>query len=250
MTDNRTEMHLVERYRPDGAVSETDTLYFKVISNSPHAQRAGAVADQIYQGILADIKLTESMRPYSLYPFYLYLTRNEYFQKSGMPEWSAGVFNKSGILIYEHRGATETLAHEISHLIFWEFFGNSRPDLLWLNEGIAMREEALARPDKGQDAYSLALPALKGAYLPLAELTATPTALNHKDKDAQIFYIESWLLTGFLIEQGGRVGFYEFLRNLKDRLPLDAAIGQSFPGKWSNLNELENSFKAANAIVW
>ncbi|MBI4668687.1 MAG: hypothetical protein HY747_05810 [Elusimicrobia bacterium] len=238
------------QYRPDGPVREIDGLYFKVISNSESAERISQIADQIYQGILRDVKLTESSRPYSLTPLFLYGTAREYLETTKMPQWSGAVFMNNAIFAFTAPNLPETLAHEISHLIFQEFFAGSHDDLLWLNEGLAMYEESRAKADKGEENYKSAIPLLKGNYLKLIELTSTKTAMNHKEREAGIFYIESWLLVKFLIEQGGRVGFYEFLKSLRAGANLDAAVAAGYPGKWGGLAELETSFKAEYAVVW
>lgn len=235
---------------PGAPYREIDGLYFKVIGPPEAAQAVVRLADDIYQRILADTKLTDAVRPYSLYPIYLYRTGAEYFQKSGMPEWSGAMFSRGSILTFDQEQLAEVLAHEIAHLVFFEFFGGHRDDLLWLNEGLAMLEESRAKPDGGQNAYKNALPFLKGYYLPLAKLTTARTALDHKEKEARIFYVESWLLVNFLMEQGGRVGFYEFLKNLKAKKTLDQAVALGFPGKWASIAELETSFRAQYSVIW
>ncbi|MBI4062825.1 MAG: hypothetical protein HY401_00810 [Elusimicrobia bacterium] len=236
---------------PAPPAREIDGLYFKIISNAQTAAEVSKIADMIYRGILADIKLTESFRPYSLMPLYLYQTREEYLQKSGMPEWSGAVFMGNAIVCYEYRGLPQTLAHEISHLIFQEFFAGYRTDLLWLNEGLAMHEEYRARGDAViREAISASFPILKSSFWPLKDLTQIESALDHREKEARIFYIESWLLVRFLLEKGGRVGFYEMLKALKMKRPLNAAIALGFPGKWNNLQELETSFKTEYSITW
>ena len=249
MVNNVNDIPRDTALRPSGAASEWNGLYFKTISNSPVSAQVGQIADHLYQKILADAKLTQVMQRAGQTQLYLYQSRAEYLEKSKMPAWSDGVFTPRGIIIYLHPKVPETLAHEITHLIFWEFFGEARAELLWLNEGLAMHEEAQARPERTADAYKSALPVLKGHYLPLAKLTGIASAIKHKNREAHIFYVESWLLVRFLLERGGNVGFYEFLKALKEHAPLDEAIRRAFPGKWNNLDELEMSFRNEYSAV-
>lgn len=247
---NTRTLHEPPNLNPDSPSTSQDGLYFRILSNASQTEAVRSTADGIYQDILADIKLTDSIRPYSLYPLYLYATKNEYLAKSHMPEWSGGVFNAGRIMIYLHPQAPKVLAHEISHLIFWEFFGQSRQNLLWLNEGLAMHEEYRARSEQLPAALQEAQVTLKAYYMPLKILLDTATALEHKEKEAQIFYVESWLLVRFLIERGGRVGFYELLKNLKAGKPFPQALALAFPFQWPDMAALESSFQTEYAINW
>lgn len=248
VTQNKTAIPEPEALKPTGAALASEGLYFRVLSNSAQAANAGELADRIYQEILSDVKLTESVRPYSLYPLYLYSTREEYLRKTGMPEWSGGVFDRGSIFLYNHEEAVRVLAHEISHLIFWEFFNGPRSDLLWINEGLAMHEEYKTSAQLESQMLTQAGPALASSYLPLAELISMRTALNHKEKEAQTFYLESWLLVRYLLTQGGSVGFYELLRNLKDGQPFNRALAYAFPAKWPTVDALEAAFRSEHRL--
>lgn len=227
---------------PSGLAQEYDGLYFKAIANTAQAQNIVALADDIYQGIVADIKLARDQRPFTLYPLYVYSTKQEYLAKSGMPAWSEGAFRQGRIQTYQHEGLAPVLAHEIAHLIYWEFFGVQGRHL-WLNEGLAMYEEIRLGGVNFEAGINAGKSLLRQHYVPLKELTATQSALSHKDKEAQIFYVESSFLVHYLLTRGGNVGFYEMLRALKQGKTLNEAIGVGFPGRWRNLIELEQAFK-------
>lgn len=243
MTQSRSPLVPLDELKPEDGARTFEGLYFGVISNGRYGHEAAAIADRLYRRVLADTKLTQSLRIYSLYPLYLYRAKQEYLLKSGMPEWSEGVFNNGRILIYEHSRIVEVLAHEIAHLIFWEFFGQSRPDLLWLNEGLAMYEEFKEKRMLEQAVITSAREVMRQEFIDIKTLTQTRTALHHQTKEAQIFYIESWLLVQFLLERGGNVGFYEMLKALKANKNLEVALVTGFPAKWASLQELEYSFK-------
>lgn len=236
----------LEELNPDGFGRKVGGFYFELITNVEYADPVVQMADEIYRGVMADTKLSDSERVFSLYPLYFYADRQEYLKKSQMPEWSDAVFRQGMILTYKHDDplrTKEVLAHEITHLIFWEFFGVPRMDLLWLNEGLAMHEDSKFNKDKSPAHLSLLAQKLKTNYIPLAKLTSVRSAREHKPDEAKTFYIESWLLVKYLLEVGGNVGFYEMLKALKNGRDLNQALAAGFPGKWSNLAQLEDSFK-------
>lgn len=245
VTPTRLAMRL-EELNPDGFARKTAGFYFELITNVEYADPVLQAADEIYRGVLADTKLSDSARVFSLYPLYFYATRQEYLKKSQMPEWSDAVFRQGMILTYKHDDplrTKEVLAHEITHLIFWEFFGVPRMDLLWLNEGLAMHEDSKFNKNNSQAHLGLLAQKLKLNYIPLVKLTAVKSAREHKPDEAKAFYIESWLLVKFLLEKGGNVGFFEMLKALKEGRSLVQSIALGFPGKWDNLEALETAFK-------
>jgi len=236
----------LEELKPDGFGRKTAGFYFELITNVQYADPVVQIADEIYRGVMADTKMSESERVFSLYPVYFYADRQEYLKKSQMPEWSDAVFRQGMILTYKHDDplrTKEVLAHEITHLIFWEFFGVPGMDLLWLNEGLAMHEDSKFNKNKSLTHLGLLAQRLKTNYIPLAKLTAVKSAREHKPDEAKAFYIESWFLVKYLLEAGGNVGFYEMLKALKNGCGLNQAIAAGFPGKWRSLAELEASFK-------
>jgi len=231
---------------PDGSVRKITGLYFEVITNAKTPEMIGSLADELYRGVLSDTKLSNTTRTYSLYPLYFYVTREEYLQKTGMPQWSDGVFRQGVIASWENPNylrAKEVLAHEITHLIFWEFFGESRMDLLWLNEGLAMYEDSKVQGPMPPGLFAFHQQELKTGYIAFSKLMQTHSAFDHKPDEVETFYIESWFLVKYLLEQGGGVGFYEMLRAFKEHKSLEEAVALAYPSKWRNLSELEGAFK-------
>mgnify|MGYP001578231637 FL=1 len=241
--DNASKQEFSTELAPQGRWRKHEGLYFRVISDASQAEAVGRAAGNIYHAIVTNIKLPRMAKPMSLYPLYFYSTRQEYLEKSRMPEWSAGVFREGRIMLYSHREAPEVLAHEIAHLIYWEFFGPGNTGNLWLNEGLAMYEERKLGGEPFEQSVRDAQGIVKNGYLPLIQLVNTNTALNHQQKDAGIFYAQSWLLVYYLLEHGGNVGFYEMMKALREGYPVDKALAIGFPAKWRDLDKLEESFK-------
>lgn len=222
--------------RLDPGAHRQDSLHFRVEAyGADKAQAASEMAEGLYRKIMEDTGLYSFM-PRELYPLVLYGSREEYLKKTGLPDWSGGVSAGRALYMHEGPGLRPTLAHEMTHLIFNEYLGRQDPSLRWVNEGLAVYEEVEASGQWRGRPTSRPIPFRE--MVNLAPIGEKETLVND-------WYGQVGSVVRFMIERGGRVGFGEFLKALKDGRPLDDAVRQGFPGHWSGMAALETAWAAS-----
>ena len=138
--------------RLDPGSYDQASLHFKVSAyGMDNARKVSDAAEAFYKNIMMDTNLYSFM-PSGLYEIVVYNDQNEYMAKTKQPAWSGGVAYGNSIYSYMGQQLGETIAHEMTHLVFNEFMGRPRQDLLWLNEGLAVYEEGKALSGKNEPA--------------------------------------------------------------------------------------------------
>ncbi|MCX5797170.1 MAG: peptidase MA family metallohydrolase [Elusimicrobia bacterium] len=233
----------------DPGAYEQVSLHFKVSAyGADNAHQISSQAEGFYTNIMTDTNLFSFM-PSGLYEIVVYASHEEYVRKTGQPDWSGGVTYGNAICSYNGPQLLQTIAHEMTHLIFNEYMGRPRRDLLWLNEGLAVYEQAKAasgtrvpaelfgRIRQQVRSQPLALEDILG-FVPLGERTDA-------DQKVSLWYAQSESLVQFMIERGGRIGFSQFLPALKDGKGFDEAIRSAYIGVWSDLPGFYRAWQAS-----
>lgn len=229
----------------DPGAYEQTSLHFSVKAyGSAKAQAISARAEDLYQTLMMDTNLFSFM-PAGLYELVVYGTHEEYMAKTGQPEWSGGVAYGNAIYSYEGPQLGQVMAHEMTHLIFGEFMGRPRPDLLWVNEGLATYEQAKAAGGKNGPAelFPEARDRVRNQPASMAQLTSfVPLSSGEAGaSNVSAWYAQSQSMVEFLIQHGGRLGFSQLLQGLKDGRACDEALRAAYAGLWTGLD----SFYAA-----
>jgi hypothetical protein len=222
----------------DPGAKTVTSLHFEVRAYaSGQGQAFSQLAESCYERIMRDTGLYSFM-PRGLYPIVVYASREEYLRKTGMPDWSAGAASGNSIYLFEGPGAAPILAHEMTHLIFNEYMRRSAQESLWVNEGLAVYEEEQASPGTSRRLLPEQTP------MPFTQMAAA-VPLQREGIFADAWYRQASSVVRFLIEQGGRVGFGQFLSALRDGRTPDEAVRAGFPGQWSSMDSLEASWRKA-----
>ena len=234
----------------DPGAYEQVSLHFKVAAyGADNAHQISSQAEGFYSTIMTDTNLFSFM-PSGLYEIVVYASHDEYVRKTGQPEWSGGVTYGNAICSYNGSELPQTIAHEMTHLIFNEYMGRPRRDLLWVNEGLAVYEQAKAasgtrvpaelfgRLRQQMRSQPLALEDIVG-FVPLSEKADT-------DQKVTLWYAQSESLVQFMIERGGRIGFSQFLPALKDGKGFDEAVRSAYVGVWSDLAGFYRAWQAGS----
>lgn len=212
------------------------SLHFETHAyGADRAAAASETAESLYRKVMEDTGLYSFM-PRSLYPLVVYGTREEFLRKTNLPDWSSGAAVGAAIYLPEGPEFKGTLAHEMTHLIFNEFMGRADPSLRWINEGLAVYEEEEARGRLRARASTRPIPFREMVNL---------APLGEKDALVGDWYQQVGDVTRFMIERGGRVGFGEFLKSLRDGRSVDDAIRSGFPGSWNGAASLEAAWVAS-----
>jgi hypothetical protein len=226
----------------DPGANEQQGLHFKVKAYGADTARAVSdMCEAAYTRVMTDTGLY-SFQPRGMYEIVVYGSQDEYRKKTGQPDWSAGVTVGNAIYTFYSADLNGVLSHEMTHLIWFEFMNGRLSDQQrWVNEGLAVYEEAKARAG-GRELFANFLPTLRSAALPMDQLqNLAPN--TERAYDASVWYAESESMIRFMIEKGGRIGFGQFLSSIRDGQGFDAAIYAGFPGQWRTLADFENDWK-------
>ncbi|MBI5883781.1 MAG: hypothetical protein HZB91_11845 [Elusimicrobia bacterium] len=218
----------------DPGASELDSLHFSIRTyGSEPARRVAETAEESYNRIMVDTNLF-SFRPRGLYRIVVYANSDEFRKKTEQPAWSGGVSVGNAIYTYHGPHLPGIIAHEMAHLIFFEYLGRSDPTLRWVNEGLAVYEEslALAGPQGARDPFVSLREKVRSQPITMENM-ARFVPLTEAEYEVNAWYAQAYAMVRFMIERGGRIGFSQFLSAVKEGRTLDEAVGQAFP--WRDL---------------
>lgn len=184
---------------------------------------------------------------------YLYKTPESYMRgEFEPPAWSNGVAFYAKKLIATHEQPEDgklhsVLAHEMSHLLFESFWAEERKDPpVWLNEGLAMLEEA---PDPGRPESSdwhRAMWVLEEKQTVSFErfFSVSPARdMAGADKDAvSLWYVQAYSVVYFLYRRHTRLQFRNFCAQLREGKNLQQALWKAY--RYPTLSKFEKEWRA------
>ena len=184
---------------------------------------------------------------------YVFRNKDEYLESTHMPEWSSGSALPLQRTIYTYEGSYTFLEgiiiHEITHLIFREFVGRAHI-ALWLDEGVAvyMEKKHQARFLKKQmkrllrqDAYIPFIDFLHVEFKDLDREREHGRQLRGEDY-VEKFYIQSFSLVYFLIDEFGTYRLIRMLRRIRDGESFEDAFFNVYT-QLKNVDRLERRWK-------
>jgi len=232
----------------DLGLQQQETLHFLVKSHSREAAVSyGDGAEKLYQQLMQVTGLY-SFVPSQPYELVILPNRQDYLAKTGAPQWSGGVTIGNAIVAYESPAVQPIVAHEMTHLIFNEFMETPRPELTWLNEGLAVSMERLNYSAEQQISYDNACAsALKYGAVQLESLMMS-TPLKEERTGAQAWYCQAHSVVSYLLSKGGSMGFSVLAAKLKTGTTLSNALNTAYNGQWADSAALERDWSAATGI--
>ncbi|HRT05916.1 MAG TPA: hypothetical protein P5204_09480 [Kiritimatiellia bacterium] len=210
------------------------------------AAKVARLGEQFYAAISADLpNLTDRAAPARSHVFIFRDPRD--WQRivagtPGMEPWSASFVRGQAMYLQETGTAVadkmETLAHEMTHLVFNRFLPVRLP--LWLNEGLAEYYGEFAyRAAKGMgQSKSNAFRPLR-ARTPLAELLDA-TAYPADPADVARFYATSKYFVGYLLLKQPRARWDAFFAKLLAGAPALPALLETYG--WADVAAAEKAF--------
>ena len=212
------------------------------------AAKVARLGEQFYEAISADLpNLADRVTPARSHVFIFRDPRD--WQRivagtPGMEAWTAS-FVRGQVMYLQETGTgvadkMETLAHEMTHLVFNRFLPVRLP--LWLNEGLAEYYGEFAyRAAKGMgQSKSNAFRPLR-AWTPLAELLDA-TAYPADPTDVARFYATSKYLVGYLLLKQPRERWDAFFARLLAGDPARPALLETYG--WADVGAAEKAFAA------
>lgn len=169
---------------------------------------------------------------------YVYRDLNSYVHgEFAPPPWSNGVaiYAKKAVAIPTMKETSQmlrVLSHETTHLLFVSYFREQRRDPpAWVNEGLAMLEEADSptKPETSQWYQSMVEMDPK-KWFPMDEFfNITPTKDLHDDKAMVAeWYVQAYSVTHFLVRKHSRLQFKSFCAALRDGKSSEEALKTAY----------------------
>lgn len=167
------------------------------------------------------------------------------------PPWSNGVaiYAKKAVAIptmKESKQMLRVLAHETTHLLFVSYFREQHRDPpSWVNEGLAMLEEADS-PEKPQTSqwYQSMVATDPGKWFPIEDfLQINPTKdLNDDKSQVALWYVQAYSITHFLVRKHSRLQFKAFCAALRDGRSSAEALKSVY--HFRSLKEFDKAWRA------
>ncbi|MBL0350548.1 MAG: hypothetical protein IPP68_09265 [Elusimicrobia bacterium] len=158
---------------------------------------------------------------------YLYKNAESYAAHAHMPAWSAAHidFRNRKIYGYPSGELNRTLAHEMGHLFFMQYFvAQSTTPPLWLNEGVAMLMEWDYGGDGDSNQRDRYL--IKSHPPPLADFfkTTYQGAGSDQGRAVSLWYAQAGSVTRFLMRRFSKDQFVRFCASLREGKTVDDAL--------------------------
>ncbi len=165
---------------------------------------------------------------------YVYRDLNSYVNgEFKPPPWSNGVaiYAKKAVAIPTMKETSQmlrVLGHETTHLLFVSYFRESHRDPpSWLNEGLAMLEEAESptKPETSQWYQSMVEMDPK-KWFPMDEFLQINPAKDLHDNNAMVgeWYFQAYSVTHFLVRKHSRLQFKSFCAAIRDGKSSEEAL--------------------------
>lgn len=226
--------------------AETANFIYHYFSESA-AHPVATEAEFYYHAIAAELEKDTSHWERKCHIF-IFEDENDWhsFQAvGGLEPWTGGIHSQGELFIPRSPGKFKgnALAHEVTHLVVYRFFGSGVP--LWLNEGLAeytaTRWYASFWRARGFMARPKSIAIAPENYLPLAKLTSY---IGYPNTDAEViaFYSESERLVRFL-SAIDKHHFSSFLEDMGKGARFESAFDKAFGNKYLNTEALEKDFK-------
>lgn len=232
---------------------QTTSPHFQV-HHEDHWLPGGALMslERLHGRLRLDLSMFSPWMAKERVELYVYKTRRSYVAgRFEPPAWSNGVamYRTRTVAVHDQPNAKklfEVISHETTHLLFESYWGeNGKTPPSWLNEGLAMLEEAeSAASPETSDWYQLMVELPRKPILrieALAQINPTTDLSNDKDKVAQ-WYTQAYSVVHFLFRKHSKLQFKTFVSNLRDGRELKDALWLSY--RYQTVEKFEKAWLA------
>ena len=226
-------------------------VYYDKSVPETYATKLGDMGERFYMDITEEFNLVrnEFWTWDNRAKIYVAKDKDVFKTSFSCPAWSAACVDHVRKEIFTYPDQTNfdaILAHELTHIIFYEYIGNITVPL-WFNEGVAVYiQETKADSKWFGDNFFVYLHHIinDNKYLSFTEILGIgDSGLSGKADDyVNMFYMQSYSMVNFLIKKYGHDGFAYFLYKLRDSGDFKAAMLSSFEGL-STPQEFEERWK-------
>ena len=167
------------------------------------------------------------------------------FQTLGrLEKWTGGIHSQGSLFILRdpaYKFSSNTLGHEISHLILHRLYSDAIP--CWLDEGFAQYVSKAAHASYQRARGYIARPHSQSiAIQDLIPLAALVAMTQPPSDQVETFYNESERLVRFLAFTD-KSSFLTLLDALARHQPFDSALSRIYAGRFTSVSALEEEFR-------
>jgi hypothetical protein len=228
-----------------GAIEVASQHFVTKGYGADRTKQISELAEHLYDRIMTDTGLY-TFQPPKLYTIVVYAGKDEFVKKTQQPDWSDGISAGGPGILYVYDGPQlgPSLAHYMSHLIFYQYMASPRQDYRWLDEGLAVYEELQEMTVEGLRSSwrTQWQTAFRTRAMPFDQMTTLVPA-TERDRINDLWYQQVGDVVRYIIEQGGRNGVSTFLGTIRDGGTTDNAIRLGFPGIWNKFSDVEAAWK-------
>lgn len=226
-----------------GAIEIASQHFVTKSYGADRTRKISELAEKLYDRIMTDTGLY-TYQPPKLFNIVVYAGKDEFTKKTQQPDWSDGTWAADTIYVYDGPQLGPSLAHYMSHLIFFQYMLSPRQDYRWLDEGLAVYEETQEMIAEGlrSDWRTQWQRAFRTQGKPFDLMTTlVPATEQGRINDPWCQQVGD--VVRFIIETGGRNGVSTFLGAIRDGRSTDDAIRLGFPGIWNKFSDVEAAWK-------
>jgi hypothetical protein len=211
------------------------------------AQKVARQAEFYYDQVKKDLQVEKDRfdRKSHIFLFERDEEWRQFVAEAKLMEWSAGVAYRSELYFLSRQGsgdfAAGTLAHEMTHCIFYRFVPKRIP--MWLNEGFAEFESGNAYAKfKGIGGGNRGSGRRGAADFPLEKLLATKEYPKDR-QEVHEFYRTSERLVRFLMTKLDRNRFVPLVMKIADGASLESAVLEIHADKFKSFDEFVKRYE-------
>jgi hypothetical protein len=196
-------------------------------------QRQLRFAESIYEDVVSEIGAVEFIQQ-EPYRIFIFANRRELEEKSGLPAWAdSGIVDGAIVTYNDPTILAGVLTHYMSHLLFKEFMGALDERTRWIDAGLAVRLERRQAPRSAPTELQK-----YDSSVPFREMTQLPP-LDERSRKNNDWFRQVGDVVAYMLDRGGRLGFADFISELRGGASLDESVRRGFPQLWDDMSKLE-----------
>ena len=208
-------------------------------------------AERVHSRLRMDLGMFSPWMSRDKIDLFVYLDQRSYIAgEFHPPKWSNGlaVYDRRAVAMptmKDSRKMLSVMAHETTHLLFdsyWRELRRSPP--AWINEGLAMLEEAESADRPETSVWYQHMAYANPNKFPNLEtfFRVTPTTDLHNDQAAVgEWYIQAYSVTHFLLRKHSRLQFKSLCAALREGKPIEEALWRTY--RYKRVADLDKKWR-------
>jgi hypothetical protein len=210
-------------------------------------------AERIHSRLRMDLGMFSPWMGRERVNLYLYKDHRSYVAgEFNPPEWSNGlaIFQLKAVALpgmADKKKLLQVMGHETTHLLFEGYFKEqNRPAPVWINEGLAMLEEADS-PEKPESSewYQGMVNMDPKSFMPLDHfflVTPTKDMADESKQTVGAWYVQAYSLVHFLLRKHSKLQFKSFCSELRDGKSAPEALWKVY--RYRSLADFDKRWKS------